>query len=461
MWIPSRGFYGQYLYGRNFTSLSERSEALGEALCVIYGIADETRSRVVIEKTPVTEFGITCIFPQTPGIPPYHNDAIWPFVESYWAWASAIAHNLRSVTCAVSSVYRAAAFFLTNKENMVAGTGDFMGTQINSSRQLWSVAGNLAIVYRVLFGMKFYSDSLQFSPCVPAAFTGTKDLTNLRYRNSILNVTVEGTGDEVDYMTLDDVRIGGRSIPSTLHGSHRVFIRMSSGPVVEGNVDMEKDSFAPGTPAVRVEGDSIKWTAVEGAASYEVYRNGVKLANVRDSSFAVNENHGYSEYQVLSLSPGGTGSFLSEPAVFDSMAICVQGENKFASADTDYHGFTGRGYINLSGKGRDSLVYNVECPDSGLYSIDFRYANGNGPINTDNKCAIRTLKIDGRNAGIVVMPQRGEGNWQDWGYSNPVHVRMSRGRHTFVLYFDRHDNNMNGSVNSALLDSFRMIMISK
>jgi hypothetical protein len=37
----------------------------------------------------------------------------------------------------LASLFRAAAMFLTNKENMVAQNGDFDGTQVNSDRQLW------------------------------------------------------------------------------------------------------------------------------------------------------------------------------------------------------------------------------------------------------------------------------------------------------------------------------------
>jgi hypothetical protein len=37
----------------------------------------------------------------------------------------------------LASLFRAAAMFLTNKENMVAQNGDFNGTQVNSDRQLW------------------------------------------------------------------------------------------------------------------------------------------------------------------------------------------------------------------------------------------------------------------------------------------------------------------------------------
>lgn len=43
-----------------------------------------------------------------------------------------------------------------------------------------------------------------------------------------------------------------------------------------------------------------------------------------------------------------------------------------------------------------------------------------GPINAEDKAAIRSLRADGRPVGVLVMPQRGAGRWDDWGYTNPL-----------------------------------------
>ena len=93
LWLADKGYFGQYFYGRNFKMLSPRSEALGEALCVYFNIADPAKQKSLIEKVPVTDYGISCIYPQIPGIPPYHNNGIWPFVQSFWNLAAAKAGN--------------------------------------------------------------------------------------------------------------------------------------------------------------------------------------------------------------------------------------------------------------------------------------------------------------------------------------------------------------------------------
>ena len=50
------------------------------------------------------------------------------------------------------------------------------------------------------------------------------------------------------------------------------------------------------------------------------------------------------------------------------------------------------------------------------------------------------------------MPQRGVGNWNDWGYSNTLRIPLSAGRHTVTIDFRPENNNMNINTNHALID---------
>lgn len=81
LWMPAKGYYGQFIYGRNNKLLSPRSEALGEALAVLFDIADGPKKSQVVASIPLTAFGIPCIYPQIPGIPSYHNKAVWPLCK--------------------------------------------------------------------------------------------------------------------------------------------------------------------------------------------------------------------------------------------------------------------------------------------------------------------------------------------------------------------------------------------
>ena len=106
------------------------------------------------------------IWPQQPGIPIYHNRAIWPFVSAYALRAARrvdaparIAHELRSLL-------RGAALSGSNMENFELTTQavhfddtapdgrSLSGPVVNSRRQLWSVAGYAAMVLEGVYGLE-------------------------------------------------------------------------------------------------------------------------------------------------------------------------------------------------------------------------------------------------------------------------------------------------------------------
>ena len=89
-----------------------------------------------------------------------------------------------------------------------------------------------------------------------------------------------------------------------------------------------------------------------------------------------------------------------------------------------------------------------------------RYANGSGPINTDAKAAIRTLSVGSDRIGALVMPQRGTDRWSDWGYGTGLRAYLDAGAHTLVLELTEHNENMDGRVNTALLDHLRLTRVA-
>ena len=84
-------------------------------------------------------------------------------------------------------------------------------------------------------------------------------------------------------------------------------------------------------------------------------------------------------------------------------------------------GYSGAGFAETDHE-RPAVEIPVEIAEAGEYAVCVRYANGNGPVNTENKAAVRTLSVDGVDAGMGVMPQRGGANWDDWGLSNSIRV---------------------------------------
>ncbi|MEJ6979068.1 glycogen debranching protein [Pedobacter sp. P351] len=459
LWMPEKGYYGQFLYGRKYKMLSPRSEALGEALAVIFNIADAERAKQVVANTPVNAFGIPCIYPQIPNIPPYHNNAVWPFVQSYWALAAAKIGNEESLIQSISAIYRPAALFLTNKENFVASSGDFAGTQINSSNMLWSLSGNISMIYKVFFGMDFKANSLIFTPFVPKAFDGNRNLKNFKYRNSILDIEMMGFGNVIKSITLDGKPLANAEVPSSLTGKHSLKIILANNDLEKAKVNLLPDYTSVTAPAVNYSTHLLSWDKVEGAVEYAIVRNGAPHAKTKQTEFPAPDP---GEYQVIAIDPKGVLSFASEPLdVYPKALIqAIEIEDIVAKAELPYKGFSGNGFAEITTGKNKSLSINFTVTESGFYAIDFRYANGNGPTNTENKCAFRTLSINNSVVGTLVFPQRGKGEWSNWGFSNARKVKLEKGLHRLALTYELSNENMNGDINQAMLDYVRIIKIN-
>jgi len=461
LWMNDKGYYAQYLYGRNFKIASPKSEALGEALCVIFGIADAAQQSSIISKTPVTDFGITCIYPQIPGLPPYHNNAAWPFVQSYWALASAKVANENSVMESIAAIYRPAAMFLTNKENFVADGGDFAGTVINSSNMLWSLSGNLSMIHKIIFGITFQPGKLVFHPFVPLALKGNRSLTNFKYRNATLNISMEGSGNQIKDFFLNGKKMNAAEIPGNLNGVHTVRIILANHfPAT--TINKVNNQVAPATPLTSLSSKSLLWQKVEGAVKYKVLKNGKPIATVTEgeTAFALSTNKSIAatEYQVIAIDGNGLESFASEPSVVaDDKAVYIYEVENFAKNSTHaYKGFSGNGFVEISKQINKTVSIPITINEPGLYSIDWRYANGNGPVNTENKCALRTLKINDIQVGTFVFPQRGKEEWSNWGFSNAVKHVFLKGTYTLQLTLEDFNDNMNGDINQAMIDRLRV-----
>ncbi len=460
LWQDDKGYFGQYLYGRNFKILSPKSEALGEALSIYFGIADKReRQKTIVSNTPVTPYGISCIYPQIPGIPSYHNDAVWPFVESYWALASAKAGNEQSVVRAMCSVYRPAALFLTNKENFVASDGDYAGTQVNSSNMLWSLSGNISLVYRILFGIQYNTDNISFSPYVPKVFEGDRTLKNFKYRNSILNIELSGFGNIITAFYLDGKESSSYSVPSNLTGAHDIRIVLGNLDLPIDKINDVKDVFSPQMPVVDYQNEKLSWHDTSRSINdFKVMENGTLLKTTSDTALSVDKG-AYGSYQVIAVANNKTESFATEPVeVFPKQNQQIFELEKFApKSNKSYKGFSGKGFIEISKTVNRKVDFPITVKEDGTYILDVRYANGNGPINTENKCAFRTITIDSTITRTLVFPQRGKDEWSNWGFSNSVKLPLTKGIHHFSIRFEDWNENMNGEINQAMLDYVRLI----
>ncbi|MCG8578276.1 MAG: hypothetical protein MI866_00065 [Bacteroidales bacterium] len=458
LWVENKGYYAQYLYGRNKMMLSPRSEALGEAFTVLFGIADTGRARQVVANTPVVDYGVPCIYPQIPEMPPYHNNGIWPFVQAYWNWACAKADNASAVEQGLAGMHRAAALFLTNKENMVADNGDFRDTEVNSNRQLWSVAGYLSFVYRVFAGMQFELDGLHFTPFVPEAYGQQMTLTNFKYRDATLDITIKGNGSVIKSFTIDGQK-AEPMVDKSLSGQHAIEIVLENPQQLSIKKKAVANAFSLKTPRVTANSNKLNWNTIEGATNYEVYNNGELVTTTPNTEFISEDNGYYQELAVKAISDDNESFVSNVIAILPGTAKVIDAARLGRNGSIKANGFNGKGYIELSKEANTSVATKVKVDKAGTYLIRARYSNGSGPDNTDNKCAIRTLFVNGSKEGVMVMPQRGKDEWSNWGYTNLIKVSLKKGVNKLSLQFKDYNQNMNGDVNTALLDELSIIPV--
>lgn len=471
-WMDDKGYYGMYTYGRDNLILNPRAETLGESLAILYDIAPADRQKSISENNPITKYGPAIFYPQIADIPNYHNNALWPFVASYWTLAQAKAGNEQGVLEGIGSVVRPAALFATNKENFNLDNGDIF-TELNSSNMLWSLSGNLALTNQLLFGIHFEKDGLRISPFVPEALSGERTISNFPYRGSKINLTVTGFGNKISKMTINGKPYDFEKNPvipaKMLSGNVNIKVDMNNQPIPPMKLNRVANSKAPLTPITWMEFDEtlpsealqtgkpnlLVWNPIEYIAEYKVLKDGKEVGRTRQTSYAATEP---GEWQVIGVSTEGVESFASEPrSNRPSQFIDFEEESVTAiSPEISYpsdkiEGFHGKGFVETD-KSNASVVRTVTIPHDGIYSISYRYSNGNGPVNTENKAAIRSLYVDGKDVGTIVMPQRGVANWNDWGKSNSIKVKLTEGEHTIVLKYNPEDQNMNLKTNHALID---------
>ncbi len=446
------GLYSMYLYPPIQGSLpSDKTGTLSNSLAVLFSADDESPAAPlwtgeISARLPAVPFGIPVFEPQQPRIPPYHNAGIWPFVEAYYGLAAAAEGNTEAFEFAYRAMSRSAALFLSHMENMVYDNGHSSGTQINSERQLWSVAGYLSMVYKGLFGIRLEEGGLYLEPTVPDMFPGGEiRLENYRLRGSEIAISISGYGNSVAEMTVN----GQQTFPGeliSLNGEPLDISIIMESAGETGSVNMIATGIeAPHEPQItEAEDGTYSFRNLTAGVNSQVW-NGEAFSPAAEG--VVEPRRG----EILSVSasaPAPDGrtirSNLSRWLYDRSSAVIVP-----ASATESY--------VKLIADEDQVTAFSAELPEPGRYYVIFEYANGNGPINTDNKTAIRSLYVNGSPAATIVLPQRGTESWGDYGLSSGVILDLDSRIAEFELRYLADNRNMNANVNEARVRNLVLI----
>jgi hypothetical protein len=337
-------------------------DLLGTALAVIGGVAPPQRAAQALAHYPHAPFGAPVIAPQQPGIPVYHNRAIWPFVSAYELRAAARVGNAAVAGHAFDSLLRAAALNLSNMENLewLTALPQFDdGPVINSRRQLWSVAGYLSAVAESVFGWRVAHDGLHIAPFMTTASRralgdgSAATLSGLRWRGRRMEIALAlppmptGMAGPAHY-PVQRVLLNGQEIQGAMGPQHLRLgdnrIEVSFGMPVTGDTRITrvatmdpKDradprAFAPDVPrwvsvTRRESGARLRYAAppYREDLRFNIYRDGVQVAagveatEWNDDAARPGVAHVYTVEAVGMCS--GLRSHLSEPKRLDVGAV--------------------------------------------------------------------------------------------------------------------------------------------
>jgi hypothetical protein len=484
-YLESKGLYCSIILVEPVTIKLNRFDLLGQSLAVLCGIADNDKSEKIIANYPQGRYGPPVVWPQEKTVPIYHNQAIWPFVTAYWLKAAKAAGNSTAVDHAVHSLVRGTALNLSNMENFDFVTGQAFakvngieGPVINSRRQLWSVAGYMAMVQDVIFGMETTSDGIRFLPCITTnmhrnyfKFGRTIELRNFTYRGKSIQVTIHlpaWNEQSQGIYTIDKIILNNKPVQKNFipagkleKNSHwEIQLAPATNKAADkiNRIDQKnpKSIFGPKQPQwqgdIAVENGKLKLRYdAEGETDvrFNIYRNGQICAKAITETQWTDPQSSADKtcfYRVEAFYPGSDNCSHVTPV----NVYCPQ-KNRIQISATAMKNTGGNlvdnDHFENWGKSQDKLqVDSFTVQKSGCYLFSVKYSNGAGPINTGVACGVKRIEIadpSGKSvaAAYLIMPHTAD--WKRYLDSSTLEADVKAGiNYTIKIFEDPYARNM-------------------
>jgi hypothetical protein len=455
-WLADYGLYASLMTADAPAIPVAKFDLLGEALAVTSGIADDARAREIVAHYPHAPFGPPVYYPQQPGVAIYHNRGNWPFATAFDLEAAAQVVNVAVADNAVDSLIRAAALYLTNTENLewLSGRSQYDdGPVINSPRQLWSVAGYIDMVAKVIFGYHVEKRGFRIRPFLTAHMRAVLDgdtatLENLAYKGRRLTIELHlPPADAAGYYPPAQVTLNGRAVTGLItssdlkpennivvsfHPSRSGDDRIGRVAEVAANSRDDPRVFAPQAPSIDVvmskQQATVSIQAVSSAPQalrYAIWRDGVLKAQ----NFSADEwldperltpEHRHCYRVVARYADSGNASH-------PSAANCIDG------AATRAIRWPSGATLTASVAGRNSTALRFTVQSAGTYALSLTYDNHAYDINTGVTNAVKRIELlnaRGRivAAGVVQMPHiQPEGAAHPYRQSTELRVFLAGG----------------------------------
>ena len=394
LWNEDKGFYSSFLYGMAVPRQSPTTDNTSQAMCVLWGIADDERAENLIANTPVSDKGVNVTYPANNPIEPYFVNSSWATTQALWNLAAAYTGNENALRRGLGALYRAQALYQSRGIHMKDIEIDELGTG----------ASNVAMILRVLLGMDFKPEGIEFEPKVPVGMPGKKTFNGLNYRKAVLDFTIEGTGNDIASITDNGKTMESAFLPKDIEGHHHIVITLKQGKHHSQKVTIHRNEvILPPTPTVIWKNDTGHIVDFVPGTPYRLSING-ELSDLNDSVFVLPETNGYAEFSV-EVAGKYLNGFMSKPLVYYHLTPQIA---FFPKVDGD------------------TAVINVSVAKGGDYLIDIGYL----PTGTLD---VRKVSANSHSMGTVVMASGNKLGMNDLTYSNVVRVKLLKGDNVITI----------------------------
>lgn len=446
LWHEELGCYAAWEYPSYMGSpLAYKIDCIANGYALWFGIGSQEQLDSIATNYPLVTYGANVVYPNKQGDLEhkdriYHNRGVWPGWEAQLMLAGA-EHGYDLLSEEIwNSCITAAATSLVNKEVVDFTTGE--GIHVN--HQLWSIAATLSGYYKVLFGMIYDTDGITFEPYIPQWMVGPFTLTNYKYCDATLNLTLNGEGSVIQSIVVNGKNVGtSYTLPFGASGTYNIEITVADtdDKVETVNLNDEKNHvICPKMPVATLSGNTITWGAQAGC-TYKVW-TGSKYVDVNSNSYTIDPTV-YGAYSIVVVSKDGVWSEMSRPIVVSPDRIKIEAESctlKGIGTTT----VSGKKVVNdvYSAASERSVTINTNIEEAGQYLFWACYNDNssNDPTSCSN-AAIRSVFVDGKDVGALVFPV------VNYNFQTSTHLllNLTEGQHEIVVKYDRanfYDNNM-------------------
>ena len=443
MWNESLGRYSSFLIDEVFARQSNVSCNLAQAACVLFDIADDDRATTLVARTPFYLTGIPTIYPSRHSAPMGNQAA---FVQGLWNLAAAHADNQMALRYGLAALYRWAAF------------NGFGSAAASPQHNLLAACAVAAMSLKITAGITLSPEGIEFNPCVPDCFAGSKTISGIRYRGATFNLTIVGTGSAIKSFVVDGKPQNTNFLHSDVTGEHNIVITLEAPaqPATQ-HVNISQPAICPFTPELQWTGDSARIVNFNSNLTYSVVINNRSFAGVHEV-FSVpveEENKPLSIIHVVARG-GGIESQPSQPREFVSPnALTTYPLARFANAGSKLlPAHLSKQVVEFSADGINEITISAFAQRAGYYYLDVLYSCGAASVSITPMCQVW---VNTHRQDVLVLPVLGANQWRTFGYSNRIKVALLAGKNTIRLQCFSPKNSRNIKAPTVLLRSLRLI----